>query len=69
MNDAVRAKVCALNDNGIQADSFSVEPHGVEIFRIIQHGTATLLWTSLEHAVRYLDYIQSKKLQANFRGM
>ena len=47
-----------VDDTCIQADSFFVFPKGVEVFRIAERGTATVLWTSRTLALRYLERIQ-----------
>ncbi len=57
-----------MNDDIILADSFLVKRHRLRIFRIVHRNSATLIWTSRKHALRYLQRIQDKKLQAEKEG-
>jgi len=53
-----------MNDFRIRADSFILKSRRVRIYRIRHRGSATVLWTSAEQALRYLKEIQSRRLQA-----
>jgi hypothetical protein len=53
-----------MNDIPFLIDSFPLKRHGVRIYRIVYRNSGTLLWISREHALRYLESAQSKKLQA-----
>ena len=56
-----------MNDN-IRVDSFSLKRRPLSIYRVRQPGTATVLWTTRNGLVRYLQSIQSERLQAKRNG-
>lgn len=51
-----------------RADSFVLKKRRILIYRLRQHGTGTVLWTSRDAALDYLIKLQTQRLQARRKG-
>ena len=59
-----------MSNESVQADILWVKSRNTNlpIFRVVQTGSATVLWKSREQALTYLERLQLQLLQATTKG-
>jgi hypothetical protein len=57
-----------MNPPSIRADSFVLTFRRIRIYRVRHHDSGTVLWTSADAALLYLNNQQIQRLQAKHKG-
>lgn len=57
-----------MNKEFVRTDSFILKKRNLRVYRVAENGSAAILWTSEQQAIRYVQKLHIQKLLARRRS-